>query len=106
MSLAFSFCRERLRFGREVSILCRHSFGADMTVSFNPSIAESNHHARPNELPDLSVIIPALNEAENLRSLLPLIREVVADLDLAAEVIVVDGGSTDDTKSIVPTLGA
>ena len=77
-----------------------------MTVSSNPSIAENNYHARQNELPDLSVVIPALNEAENLRSLLPLIREVVADLDLAAEVIVVDGGSADDTKSIVPTLGA
>ena len=57
-------------------------------------------------IPDLSVVIPALNEAENLRSLLPLINEVVADLNIDAEVIIIDGGSVDDTQSIVPALGA
>lgn len=77
-----------------------------MTDSSNPSIAESNHDATQREIPDLSVLILALNEAENLRSLLPLIHEVIADLNLAAEVIVVDGGSSDETKSIVPRLGA
>lgn len=56
-------------------------------------------------IPDLSIIIPALNEAENLRSLLPLIDEVVADLNVKAEVIVVAGGSVDDTDAIVPQLG-
>lgn len=55
--------------------------------------------------PDLSVVIPALNEAENLKSLLPLIDEVVADLKLNAEVIVVSGGCADDTATIVPQLG-
>jgi len=77
-----------------------------MTFSANPSTAESNHHARQNEIPDLSVVIPALDEAENLKSLLPLIHDVVADLNIAAEVIIVDGGSLDETKSIVPALGA
>jgi dolichol-phosphate mannosyltransferase len=57
-------------------------------------------------IPDLSVVIPALNEAENLKSLLPLINQVVADLNVNAEVIVVDGGSADETKSIAPALGA
>ena len=57
-------------------------------------------------IPDLSVVIPALNEAENLRSLLPLINQVVADLNINAEVIIIDGGSVDDTQSIVPALGA
>jgi dolichol-phosphate mannosyltransferase len=53
---------------------------------------------------DLSVVIPALNEAENLKALLPLIQAVVSDLGIAVEIIVVDGGSVDDTKSIVKTL--
>ena len=57
-------------------------------------------------LPDLSIVIPALNEAENLRLLLPLIREVTAELKLEAEIIVVDGGSTDDTKRVAGDLGA
>ena len=81
-------------------------FGAHMTVSSNPLTADSHRHSRQDEIPDLSIVIPALNEAENLRSLLPLIHEVVADLNLNAEILVVDGGSEDDTKSIVPTLGA
>ena len=62
---------------------------------------ESKRPDPPPPLPDLSVVIPALNEAENLKSLLPLIQQVVADLGITAEIIVVDGGSVDDTKSIV-----
>jgi len=56
--------------------------------------------------PDLSIVIPALNEADNLRLLLPLIGEVTRELNLEAEVIVVDGGSTDDSKQVASDLGA
>src|SRR5436309_3019534 len=56
--------------------------------------------------PELSVVIPALNEAENLKALLPLIQAVVAELGIAAEVIVVDGGSADDTEAVVKGLNA
>ena len=72
-----------------------------MTASVSQSTTESKHADSPAPLPDLSVVIPALNEAENLKSLLPLIQQVVADLGITAEIIVVDGGSVDDTKSIV-----
>ncbi|MTI22754.1 glycosyltransferase [Fulvivirga sp. RKSG066] len=44
----------------------------------------------------ISVIIPALNESSNLKKLLPiLIRE-----DVVGQIIVVDGGSEDDTQKI------
>ncbi len=76
-----------------------------MTVSANLSSREHPQPDRQNETVDLSVVIPALNEAENLRSLLPLIQKVVSSLNIGAELIVVDGGSIDDTKSIVPALG-
>jgi glycosyltransferase involved in cell wall biosynthesis len=56
--------------------------------------------------PALSVIIPALNEAENLRSLLPALRETLADLELPAEVIVADGDSWDATPAVAQELGA
>lgn len=46
---------------------------------------------------ELSVIIPALNERENLVILLPLLHETVSRLTSAYEVLVVDGGSTDGT---------
>jgi len=44
----------------------------------------------------VSIVIPAKNEAENLRSLLPSLNKVMPE----AEIIVVDDGSTDDTVSI------
>lgn len=45
---------------------------------------------------DISIILPAKNEAENLRSLLPAIRARFPD----EEVIVVDDGSTDETAAV------
>lgn len=44
----------------------------------------------------LSIIIPARNEAENLRQLLPQIKALMA----GTEIIVVDDGSTDDTPAV------
>jgi dolichol-phosphate mannosyltransferase len=56
--------------------------------------------------PDLSVIIPALNERENLELLLPALRETLAGLGVHSEVIVVDGGSRDGTAAAAAHRGA
>jgi glycosyltransferase involved in cell wall biosynthesis len=45
---------------------------------------------------DLSIILPAKNEAKSLASLLPRLHELYPD----EEIIVVDDGSEDDTKSV------
>jgi glycosyltransferase involved in cell wall biosynthesis len=50
--------------------------------------------------PRISAVIPALNEAQNLRHVLPLIPPIVS------EVILVDGNSTDDTVAVVEELRA
>ena len=50
----------------------------------------------------LSIILPAKNEADGLRKVLPAIRALQPD----AELIVIDDGSTDDTSDVAKSLGA
>lgn len=50
----------------------------------------------------ISVIIPVLNEAENLRRLLPVLQGALC----AYECIVVDGGSADGSAEVARALGA
>jgi dolichol-phosphate mannosyltransferase len=55
----------------------------------------------------ISVVIPALNEGSNLRHLLPRLQLVIPALALEEhEIIIVDGGSTDETVEVVESLGA
>ncbi len=46
----------------------------------------------------ISIIIPVINEQENLRKLLPYLKKHAGDL--VKEIIVVDGGSSDNTREI------
>jgi len=55
---------------------------------------------------DLSIILPVLNEAENLRVLIPRLDAVIRREGLDFEILVIDGGSTDDTHEVVAALGA
>ena len=50
----------------------------------------------------LTIIIPAKNEAAGLRQVLPRIREVAPN----AELLVIDDGSTDDTRQVAQSCGA
>ena len=52
----------------------------------------------------ISIIIPVLNEEENLRKLIPTIFQNSTGNQF--EIIVVDGGSTDDSALIAKCLGA
>ena len=52
--------------------------------------------------PPLSIIIPTLNEARNLPSLL---RALAPARARGAEVLVVDGGSEDETVALAEGLG-
>jgi len=56
--------------------------------------------------PDLAIILPALNEASHLRVLLPALADLANELEIQMEVIVVDGGSADDTIGVAEASGA
>ncbi len=58
------------------------------------------------DVPDITVVIPVLNERENLLRLLPLLRGVLGDMNLSAEIIVADGGSVDGSQATAQRFGA
>ena len=59
-----------------------------------------------NKRVDLSAIIPTVNENENIIHLIPEIRKVLSGLTNYYEIIVVDGGSKDNTVDTARSLGA
>ncbi|ADE13794.1 glycosyl transferase family 2 [Nitrosococcus halophilus Nc 4] len=52
--------------------------------------------------PTLSIVLPAKNEANSLRKLLPALREIYSD----AEILVVNDGSSDETLEVAQAAGA
>lgn len=53
----------------------------------------------------ITVIVPTLNECENIPVLIPRIIESFSSAGLEAEILVVDGGSTDGTPQAVKMFG-
>lgn len=62
--------------------------------------------ASATALDGLSIVLPALNEAEAIAPQLAAIRNAVASLSIPCEVIVVDDGSTDGTGPLAEKGGA
>lgn len=59
-----------------------------------------------NDHPELSVVLPTLDEGGGLRVLLPRIAELFKTLGVRGEVLVIDGGSKDDTVEVARAAGA
>jgi glycosyltransferase involved in cell wall biosynthesis len=55
---------------------------------------------------DVSVILPVMNEAENLRVLIPRLVAAIEREHLTHEIIVIDGPSTDGTRETAEGFGA
>lgn len=70
-----------------------------MTSSLSP---QSPHLTTTR--PHLVCILPAYNEAANLKKLVPLIYQALDTLDVSLTILVVDDGSTDETASVAQAL--
>lgn len=55
---------------------------------------------------DLTILIPALNEASNLKSLLPDVARVLRELPIVSEMVIVDGGAGGETRPLAEKVGA
>lgn len=53
-----------------------------------------------SQRPDLTIVVPAYNESARLPQTLDSIDRFIVDLHLSVEMLVVDDGSTDDTRQI------
>ena len=55
---------------------------------------------------DLSIVIPCLNEAETIVKCISKCKNKIAKLNIKAEVIVADNGSTDNSIELAQKAGA
>ena len=56
--------------------------------------------------PELSIVMPCLNEAETLATCIEKAQRALARHGIEGEVIVADNGSTDGSREIAARLGA
>jgi glycosyltransferase involved in cell wall biosynthesis len=74
------------------------------------STVEQTPHAglvgAPTETPRVSVVIPCLNEAENIEECVARAQRVLADAGLSGEVIVADNASDDGSAELAKNAGA
>ncbi len=56
--------------------------------------------------PDLTVVLPTLDEGGGLRVLLPRVEALFKTLGVRGEIVVIDGGSKDDTVAVAESAGA
>ncbi|MGE5048119.1 MAG: glycosyltransferase [Deltaproteobacteria bacterium] len=60
----------------------------------------------PTRTLDLTILLPVLNERDNLAALMPRLERVLRQVDGSSEILVVDGGSSDGTADLARGLGA
>ncbi len=70
--------------------------------------AEPQHTTDPSNAgaPALSIVVPALNEQDNVEPLVEQVGKAMSDAQINAELIVVDDGSTDQTLVTLTALQA
>jgi glycosyltransferase involved in cell wall biosynthesis len=68
--------------------------------------ATTRPHSTADRTPELTVVMPCLNEARTLPACIGKALETMRKLDIAGEVLVVDNGSRDDSVAVALAAGA
>ena len=76
--------------------------GAKLSIGVGTESARIDVEASP----EVSVVIPCLNEADTLATCITKAQRALHDGDITGEVIVADNGSTDGSTLIAASLGA
>jgi Glycosyl transferase family 2 len=88
-------------------IVSRHGYDSQRMVELPLDVATGHEHRGTGDLdPEVSFVIPCLNEEEGVGIVVRDVRERLAALGVAAEVIVVDNGSTDASRQRASDAGA
>jgi hypothetical protein len=56
--------------------------------------------------PELSIVMPCLNEADTIESCIRSAQRALAENDIGGEILIADNGSTDGSQDIATRLGA
>src|ERR1700737_2395567 len=94
--LACPACRGDLRAEGEAKLTCEDCGAGYPILDGIPSFGPAGAGGRPSRY-QLTVLIPASNQASHLDQLLPALRQELRSLEISHELLVVDQGSTDGT---------
>ena len=67
-------------------------------------MAEHTRNMNQEKAPEISIVVPIYNEAPNLRPLVEKVCDVMHSLGRSFELILVDDGSTDESREILQSL--
>ena len=68
-----------------------------MTAPLHPEMTRPDAASALDEAPDLSIVVPCLNEAEGLDAFLARMVAAAEATALSFEIVLIDDGSTDNT---------
>jgi dolichol-phosphate mannosyltransferase len=98
--LACPACRTELKTDGEATLTCETCHASYPVLDGIPSFIPAPPNGRQPGC-QLTVLIPAFNQAVHLDRLLPTLRDELQSLEINHQLMVVDGGSTDGTEQVV-----
>jgi glycosyltransferase involved in cell wall biosynthesis len=75
-----------------------------LDLGLTQTLATSEHESEEGLFPEVSVVMPCLNEADTLATCISKAQRVLKEHNITSEIIVADNGSTDGSQAITQRL--